>query len=86
MINEVLVFFTSLFLLLYSDMLLEDHRSDKVDEKVVAMDRLMMVGWVNFGLIALILTVNLLVISYETLKSLILRVKRLCTCCSPKKR
>ena len=30
LMNEVMVFLTSFFLLLYSDMVLEDHRSDKV--------------------------------------------------------
>ena len=71
LMNEVMVFLTSFFLLLYSDMVLENHRSDKVQEKVVAMEKLMVIGWANIGFIGFILVVNFSIMSYETVRTLI---------------
>ena len=42
------------------------------------MEKLMVIGWANIGLIAFILVVNFYIMSYETVKMLIMKVKRCC--------
>ena len=74
-INETLVWFNTYFLLAYNDILVEAHRSIHVEDKVCAMETLYKYGWCNIAGIALILVVNVTVLVYSTIKTLIMQCK-----------
>lgn len=75
LINEILIFFNTFFLVQYTDFIVTEHRDRDADVMVTDVDYKYDVGWYNVASLGCIFAFNIGVMLFFTIKDLISAVR-----------